>query len=161
MIKRDDAIEQTPAIDGGFLRRGAVALILASDFWPMDSGVPQLLHRLLELDPFQLADKADHIPARAAPEAMPEVGLGIDGEGGSLLFVEGTEADVVLAFLLEPHSARLDHLDQVRRSLNGVDLFFGDPHDGRLREKPCQEENGKIVMTDGRLICGPVDGTFM
>jgi hypothetical protein len=88
----------------------------------------ELLYRFSKSDPFLLADKPNDITTSIATEAVIKVSLRIDGEGGSLLFMEGTEANEVGAFLSEFDSIGLDDLDQIMRPLDGVDFLLGYLH---------------------------------
>ena len=85
-----------------------------------------------ETDIVHLADEADHVAAGIAAKAVVKVGLGIDGKGWGLLLVEGTEADVVAALLLELDSVSLDDGPKVMDFFNLLDLLLAHPHFGPL-----------------------------
>jgi len=104
----------------------------------------ELLHRLFKSDAFFLADEADNVAAGIAAEAVVKVGLGIDGKGWGLLLVEGTEADVVGAFLLELHTVSLDDRPEVMGVFDRLDLLFRYFHEKPPLLKPCQVESAGI-----------------
>jgi len=53
-------------------------------------------------------NESNHIPACIAAEAVIKICLGIYGKGWGLLFVEGTEANIVAALLFKAYAVRFD-----------------------------------------------------
>jgi hypothetical protein len=78
-------------------------------------------------DALVLCNKPDHIAAGIAAEAVIEVGLGVDGKGWSLFFMEGTETDVVGALLTELYAVGLNDSLKVMVSFNCLYLCLRYP----------------------------------
>ncbi len=60
----------------------------------------------------------------ARAQAVPELFLWVNDEGGFVVVVEGTQADELLAFLLERDAARADEGGEVVAALHPLDLGF-------------------------------------
>ncbi len=80
----------------------------ASVSWALASGPASFFDCFPEADAIFLAHKAHHVAAGVAAEAVVKVGLGVHGKGRDFLLMEGTEADVVTALLLERDAVGLD-----------------------------------------------------
>ncbi len=72
----------------------------------------KLFHRRDEVEPFVFHQEADRVAAGAAAEAVVELLVGVDAEGGAFLVVEGAERGVVLARFAQVH-AGIDHVDDI------------------------------------------------
>ena len=84
--------------------------------------------RLGKFQVMVLHHKGEHVPGLAAAEAVVELPLGVDREGGGLLRVEGTQAGVACARPLQLH-VLADHLDDVGHLADGLlHLFAGGGH---------------------------------
>jgi hypothetical protein len=86
-------------------------------------------HRFRELHPFVLGDEREHIAAFATPKTLEELTLGVDGERGGLLVVEGTKGFIAPAGLFQ--------LDVSGDDLHNVGGTFDLSHCG-FRDTPCQ-----------------------
>src|SRR4029453_8992289 len=72
------------------------------------------------------------VPARVAPEAVEEVELRVNGEGGRLFLMEGTEPLPALARPLEGHH-RPHEVHEIHRPPGLVQGLGGPPHRPALR----------------------------
>jgi len=100
----------------------AIARLLARGVGRLEAhaGAPREgAERLSKLDVVALHDEREGIPAGAAAETLPGLGLGEDVERGCLLRVEGTERAIAPPGPLEPHRTA-DQIDQVDA---GLDFF--------------------------------------
>ena len=79
--------------------------------------------------------EVEGVAALAAAEALEGAALCVDGEGGRLLLVEGAQALVVAACLLEADVAadQVHQVDAIADQLNGL---VGDPAQPRVPPGP-------------------------
>ena len=104
------------------LAAGAPAA-LARHLQPQAAG--EVLDRLHEVHVLVLHEKADGGAVGPAAEAVVELLLGADGEGGRLLGVEGAAGDELAPGLLQRHVVA-DHVDDVDAGEELVDEVLRD-----------------------------------
>src|SRR5262249_20206346 len=102
----------------------------------------ELLHRIREAHLLLQLDELEDVPARAAPEAVEEAAIAMDGEGRRFLAVERTEALVARAGLAERDVVR-DHGHDVGGAADLVDERLGKARHGRCRDHARQKAKGK------------------
>jgi len=121
----------TEAGAGGLLRRGVFAF---------GEGDAALLRDdadgLREAHVLNFADEAEDVPRCLAAEAVIELADGMDGKGGGLLFVKGTEAGVVLRAGLAEADVALDDLDDIGLLLDGLGEVG---HGGCIEDKAAKQ----------------------
>jgi hypothetical protein len=105
-------------------RRLPLAAARPAPAGPPVPGAGEVLDGLRKVDVLVVHDEAEGVAAGAAAEAVVELLLGIDAEGGGLFVVEGAARAVVLAGFLELH-APVDDVDDVDAIEQVIDEGLG------------------------------------
>jgi len=123
----------------GTLLPGLGVVVLFGDLEAREVG--QDLHGFEEFDVLELADEVDKIAAFLAAEAVEELLVGTDLEGGGLFVVEGSAGFEVVAGLLEG-DVTVDQIDDVDPIFELADKGVVD-HGGGRRQLPTG--HGRVV----------------